>query len=62
MEAIGEERESMIHGSWQGLSFLSYFIAFAGERDTAQHAQARQRVKGSHRVFVKTDKLLRWCS
>lgn len=34
----------MIHGSWQGLSFLSYFMGFAGEQDTAQHAQARQRV------------------
>ena len=42
----------MIHGSWQGLSFLSYFIAFAGELDTAKHAQARSRAKGSHKVFV----------
>lgn len=53
----GIEQEQMggggdvIHGSWQGLSVLSYFIAFAGERDTAQHERARQRVEGSHRVF-----------
>lgn len=39
------ERESVIHRSWQG---LSYCIAFAGETDTAQHSQAREHYRFTH--------------